>query len=206
MKIIQYINIVKITFIIAILIFSLLIFFDFWEDFKREDIFFILNGYGIFFFSAPVYFLYIKGYIGNNTLKKDFIQLTKKYLLTFENFIFLFSGILFIVITSDFDTLLILSIIEHYLFLTCLSLIIFVTIFHTQSSLLLLLFIVLWHVLTINFLNSFPLKIAMWLNPFSSWSYISWFKNDYLWMVLLPVKWTAIIWIIKSQTKVISPQ
>lgn len=206
MKIIQYINIVKITFIIATLIFSLLIFFDFWEDFKREDIFFILNGYGIFFFSAPVYFLYIKGFIGNYTLKKDFIQLTKKYLLTFENFIFLFSGILFIVITSDFDTLLILSIIEHYLFLTCLSLIIFVTIFHTQSSLLLSLFIVLWHVLTINFLNSFPLKIAMWLNPFSSWSYISWFKNDYLWMVLLPVKWTAIIWIIKSQTKVSSPQ
>lgn len=206
MKIIQYINIVKITFIIAILIFSLFVFFNFWDDFKREDIFFILNGYGIFFFSAPVYFLYIKGFIGNYTLKKDFIQLTKKYLLTFENFIFLFSGVLFIVITSDFDTLLILSIIEHYLFLTCLSLIIFVTIFHTQSSLLLSLFIVLWHFLTFNFLNSFPLKIAIWLNPFSSWSYISWFKNDYLWMVLLPVKWTAIIWIIKSQAKVISPQ
>jgi hypothetical protein len=65
-------------------------------------------------------------------------------------------------------------------------------------------FIIFWHFLNFNFLNSFPISLSIWLNPFSSWSYISWFKNDYLWIVLLLVKWTLIIWIEKRQTKAIT--
>jgi hypothetical protein len=65
-------------------------------------------------------------------------------------------------------------------------------------------FIIFWHFLNFNFINSFTISLSIWLNPFYSWSYISWFKNDYLWIVLLLVKWTLIIWIEKRQTKAIT--
>lgn len=206
MNVIQNLNIVKTTFTITLLFFGLLILFDFWVEFKRDEIFFVTNGFGIFFFSAPLYYLFMKGYLGKHNLKKDVHTLTKEYIFSFENFLFLSSAVFFVLIGSGLDILLTLSIIEQYLLLTCLSFIICLYVDCTKNSLLISSFIIFWHFLNFNFLNSFPISISIWLNPFSSWSYIPWFKNDYLWIVLLLVKWTAIIWIIKSQTKVITPQ
>jgi hypothetical protein len=75
-----------------------------------------------------------------------------------------------------------ISIVEQYLLLTYLSFMIYVYVDSAKNSLLISSFIIFWHFLNFNFLNSFPISLSIWLNPFSSWSYISWFKNDYLWI------------------------
>ena len=204
MNFIQNLNIVKTTLTIISLVFGFLIFFNFWVDFKRDEIFLVTNGFGVFFFSAPLYYLFVKGYFGKHNLKKDLHILTKKYIFSFENFLFLSSAVFFILIESGLDILLAISIVEQYLLLTYLSFMIFVYVDSAKNSLLISSFIIFWHFLNFNFLNSFPISLSIWLNPFSSWSYISWFKNDYLWIVLLLVKWTLIIWIEKRQTKAIT--
>lgn len=205
MNFIQNLNIVKTIFTISLLVFGFLMFFNFWVDFKRDEIFLVTNGFGIFFFSAPLYYLFMKGYLGKHNLKKDLHILTKKYIFSFENFLFLSSAVFFILIGSGLDILLAISIVEQYLLLTCLSFMICLYLDSAKNSLLISYFIIFWHLLNFNFLSSFPISLSIWLNPFSSWSYISWFKDDYFWIVLLLVKWVVIMWVVKRQTKGITP-
>ncbi|EIM72592.1 hypothetical protein A3SI_19476 [Nitritalea halalkaliphila LW7] len=118
-------NIVRFLFIATALLFSLLIYFNFWDEFLAEELLLVTNGFGIFFLSAPFYYLFIRGHFEDSSSNLPLVALVKGYSLTFENLLFISSSILFIWLSAGFDMQLILSIIEHYLFLTCFSFVIY---------------------------------------------------------------------------------
>lgn len=190
-------NIFQFSFVLLTLVFCGLGLFQIWGEFKSFEIFALTNGYAIFFILSPVYFLYLKNFSVANERFEDLVSIVKAYFSNVLSIAMIVSGGLFLLLATNFDFWVFILFIEQFLFITVLVFVIILSNNNITNSIFFIAILAFWQLMHMSALASFELSWILWLNPLSSWSYLSWYFESYIYILPLLLKWIMLFPILK---------
>lgn len=182
-------NIFQFSFVLLTLVFCGLRLFQFWGEFQSFDLFALTNGYAIFFILSPVYFLYLKNFSVAIESFKDLLAIVKEYFSNVLSIAMIASGGLFLMLATNFDYFVFILFVEQFLFTTILVFAIMTNYKNYSNSVFLVVVLAIWQLMHMSALASFESSWILWLNPLSSWSYLSWYFESYIYILPILLKW-----------------
>lgn len=182
-------NIFQLTFILLTLTFCVLRLLQFWGEFQKFELFVIANGYALFFILSPGYFLYLKNFSVATERFENLVAIVKEYFSNVFSIAMIVSGGLFLMLATNFDYFVFILFVEQFLFTTILVFAIMTNYKNYSNSVFLVVVLAIWQLMHMSALASFESSWILWLNPLSSWSYLSWYFESYIYTLPILLKW-----------------
>lgn len=182
-------NIFQLTFILLTLTFCVLRLLQFWGEFQKFELFVIANGYALFFILSPGYFLYLKNFSVATERFENLVAIVKEYFSNVFSIAMIVSGGLFLLLATHFDFWVLILFIEQFLFTTMLVFAIMLSNKNFSNNLFFIAILAFWQLIHITALNSSESVWKLWLNPLSSWTYLTWYFDSLIYLFPILLKW-----------------
>lgn len=177
---------------------SIFLFFSNLNNTTKTEIISLTNGLGSLVYLSIWYFIFLNK--ETFEFNKQLFRFSKVYYLFSKSTVIVFGiGFFLLLISTEFKNyFILLNWIDQFLFAYYFVLIFYRYMGYSQNFNI--------FIIAISLLQGFHNillrdQIELWkllLNPFSSWSYLSWFYENMIYLFILPIKWLGIIIIYKK--------
>jgi hypothetical protein len=125
------------------------------------------------------------------------VAIVKEYFSNVLSIAMIASEGFFLLLATHFDFWVFILYIEQFLFTTILVFAIMTNCKNYSNSVFLVVVLAIWQFMHMSALASFESSWILWLNLLSSWTYLSWYFESYIYILPILLKWILLFPLLK---------